>query len=691
MPEGDIRLAPGVVAEFTPTLNSAGYATSNLGRFRAGLFEKLGGWETWYSFTIGIARVLHAWQDFNGTKRLATGSTTSVNVISGATLAARTAQTITPQTKTTDFSPNFTTTASSATVTITDNNIANVTTLDSIEFLTPISVGGLILSGVYPITLVTGTTDYRITAATTATSSVANGGAVPAFTTTNGSSTVSVGFNDHGLAVGDQIVFPISTTVGGLSIVGTYTVVSVSGANTFSISTSTAATSGATVSMNSGNAELKYYIALGPPSANGTGWGVLGWGVAPWGGTGALPTSQTGTPITATDYTMDNWGQTLLASPANGGVYQWTPGTGYSNLQLISTAPIYASGILVATPAQILIAYGAAVQKAIGVAQDPLTYAWSDQLDYAYWTPSVTNPTTGLQSQAGSNRIPTGSEIKAALAVSQKVLLWTDLDLWSIDYVGLPSVFSQTKIGGNCGAISRHGVAQMGGIAYWWGRNNFYRLAGGAPEVIPCSVWDVVFQDIDTDNLDRCWIETVSSFNEVWYFYPSESGGTGECDSYAKFNVLDNVWDYGSLPRAAGIDKSVLGNPIMATPGGVVYQHETGYNADGQVLSPSFTTGYFMLGNGEDFVFVDEILPDFKWGLFNGSQTASVSITFNVINFMGDTPRTYGPYTMTNATNKLNVRIRGRQASVTVTSNDLNSFWRLGRVRYRFAPDGRLG
>jgi hypothetical protein len=312
-------------------------------------------------------------------------------------------------------------------------------------------------------------------------------------------------------------------------------------------------------------------------------------------------------------------------------------------------------------------------------------------LDYTFWTPTITNPTTGKASQAGSNRIPTGSAIKAGLGAPQQTLLWTDLDLWSINYVGPPYVFGQTKIGSNCGAISKHGVAQMGGVVYWWGRNNFYALGGGAPQVIPCSVWDVVFQDLDTNNLDKCWIETVTSFNEVWFFYPSASGGSGQCDSYAKYNVIDGVWDYGPLPRAAGIDQSVLGNPIMATPGGLLYSHENGYNADGQPITYGFTTGYFMLGDGEDFIFVDQVLPDMKWGLFNGAQTASVQISFYVINFPGETPRQYGPYVMTSSTDKLSVRFRGRQAAISLQGSDLNSFSRLGRIRYRFASDGRLG
>lgn len=690
MPFGALTLKPGVNVEPTSTALQAGYATSQLVRFRAGFVEKLGGFIKFFAFALsGVPRAMQAWQDLNNLDWLAVGTTGVAGTAALDVITSDNLTNISPQTKTTNFAPNFTTTISTPNVTVTDSNIANVTTRDSIEFLTPVSVGGLILSGPYPIDLVLGTTSYRIIAADNATASVSNTGTVPAFATTSGSALVDVTLANHGLSAGGSIVFPISTTVGGIIILGTYTVVSVTSANVFVIAGANTASATTTGSMNSGQARLVYYIAIGPVAA-GTGYSISTYSTGSYSGTGSSSSQQTGTNIAATDWTLDNWGSTLLSNPADGGIYQWTPNAGLQNAQLIAAAPIYASGILVSTPAQILLAYGVAVEKDIGVEQDPLTYSWSDQLDFEYWTPNETNPSTGIASQAGNNRIPTGSGIAAGLAAPQQTLLWTDLDLWAISYVGPPgTVFSQTKIGSNCGAISRHGVAQMGGIVYWWGRNNFYALTGGGPQVIPCTVWDVVFQDLDADNTDKCWIETVTSFNEVWFWFPSESGGLGQCDTYAKVNVLDGSWDYGTLSRSIGIDQSVLGNPIMATPTGVLYSHETGYNNDGQPLVWSFTTGWTYIAEGEDFVVVDQFLPDFKYGLFNGADTAIIQITFEVIDNQGDTPRSYGPYSMSASTNKLDVRFRGRQVRITMTANDLNTFVRLGKCRFRFALSGR--
>jgi hypothetical protein len=689
MPVASVTLKPGLNVEKTATLNEAGYSAMAFGRWRDGLFEKLGGWSTFYPFAVGgVPRALHAWQDFNSVKRLGIGSTTALTVITSAGVATA----ITPQQKDTNFTCDFDTTISTPTVTINDPGISNVTTYDSVEFLTPVSVGGLVLSGVYPIALISSSTEYRITAASNATSSVTSGGAVPSFTTTSGSATVDVTFTAHGLAVGDIFVLPISTSVGGLTLVGTYTVTAVGGANVFSIAADALATSSTTVAMNSSQARIRYHITIGPTSGTGTAYSFSTYSSGTYGGVGGSASQQTGTAITATDWTLDNWGQTFLSNPANGGLFEWTPGTGYQTAQLISGAPIYNSGMFVATPYPILIAFGCAVEKTVGVAQDPLAWRGSDLGDYRFWQIGVVNSGTGVLSQAYSNRIPTGSAIKCGMATPQQILLWTDVDLWSLNYLGPPLVWGQNKIGSNCGTISRHGAAQMAGVIYWWGQNNFYAMSGGAPIVLPCTVWDSVFQDIDRDNLDKCWVQPVSSFSEIWFFWSSESGGSGQCDSYAKVNVVTGLWDNDTftIPRSAGIDISVLGNPIMATPGGIIYRHEDGYDADGQPLSPSFTTGYFMLQDGQDFVAVDQWQPDFKFETAAGDTvSAIIQVTFHVIDNMGNTPRDYGPYEMVTTTEKLDVRFRGRQFAFTITSSDVGSWWRLGRCRFRFRPDGR--
>lgn len=677
MPMGSVLLRPGIQVELTPTLNEAGYSASRLGRFKNQLFQKIGGWIKFYPFALGgIPRALHAWQDLNDEQHLAAGTTTELDVITDGSL-----RDISPQFLVSDFTPDFETSMGSPNVIVDDPNIANVTAYDSVEFMTPVSVGGIILSGTYAIALNLGTTTYRIVASDDATATVSPGaGAVPEFDTTSGSAFVVVTLEDHGLSIGDSIVFPLSTTVGGVTIFGTYIATAVGSVDEFTIAVDALASSTTSAFMNGGEAQIIYRIALGPQAA-GTGYGIGTYGSGGYG-TGTTSSAQTGAPLPATDYTLDNWGEILLACPANGGIYQWRPNSGIQNAQLVPTAPSKNTGMFVSSQLQMLIAYGSTDEQAIGENQDPLLVKWSNQSDYTDFVVSST-------SQAGSRRLSTGSRIVGGMTAPQYELIWTDLDLWAMQYIQPPLVFGFNQIGASCGLISKFGAGRLGGVIYWMGNSNFFLLGGGGVQVIPCSVWDVVFQDLDRDNVHKIRCCPNTPFNEVMWEYPSESGGTGENDSYVKYNIVENTWDYGPLARSAWIDQSVLGMPIGASPSGVLYHHEMGENDDGAPINSSFTTGYWSIADGNDIAFVDYVIPDMRWGKLNGAQTASLQITLYSVMYPGDTPRTYGPYTVTQGTDSINTRLRGRQMAIKVESNDIDSFWRLGRIKWRFAPDGR--
>lgn len=752
MPFGSITLTPGVNTERTPLLLRSGIVSSSLVRFRDSLVQKFGGWQKYYPFAVdGIPRDLHAWEDLNNNKYLSVGTTTQLAVISNGALSD-----ISPQILTSNFAPNFSTTASSNVISIVDPNITNVTVNDSILFDVPVSQGGVILSGLYQIQSITGTHSYTIQSATSATTSesnptatnattaagnnvlhfgttpawvvngmivfdlttpsaipastivtgttgttvtlsnnaagagVGNGdsivfSSVPVFTTTSGSSNILVTLVGHGLVAGSSINFPIATTGQGVSISGTYGVLSVASANTFTIAASSQATGSGTFAMNGGQAQLVYKISLGPPAA-GAGFGLGGFGSGGFG-TGVTNTTQTGTDIAAVSWTTGNWGQILIACPENDGIYYWQPGSGFQTATVISQAPPYNTGIFISNTQQILVAYGSSVAIGIGQQQEPLLVQWSDVGNFFQWTASATT-------QAGNFVLSSGSAIMGGLAVANQNLLWTDLDLWAMNYIGPPDVFGFNKIGAGMGLTSAHALQQLRGSVFWMGPSNFFVYSGGSPSVVPCPVWDAVFQNLNTNFLQNICAMPNTPFNEIGWFYPSASSVSGENDSYVKMNILEPgaPWDIGpigALQRSAWIDQSILGNPIATNSAGIVYKHETTNDADGQPLLSSFTTGDFYLEEGENFVVVDQIMPDMRWESFTGTTSAQIQLTFNVSNFPGDTPISYGPYIVTQTTEYLNVRFRGRLMSVTVASADLGSFWRLGSIKFRWAFSGR--
>ena len=394
--------------------------------------------------------------------------------------------------------------------------------------------------------------------------------------------------------------------------------------------------------------------------------------------------TQLGLPLTVTDWTLDNWGSYLISCPVGGGIYEWSPNSGSSLSSIIPQAPPVNDGIFVAMPQRQVIAWGSTFT---GI-QDPLLVRWSDVNNYSSWTALITN-------QAGSYRLPRGSRIVGGLQGPQQGLIWTDLNIWAMQYSGPPYVYQFNELGSGCGLIARKAAGVMNGNVYWMSQSQFFMLGGSGVETIPCPIWDVIFQDLDTSNLDKIRIAPNSRFGEITWYYPTLSNG-GEVNAYVKYNILLRQWDFGTLSRTAWINQSVLGPPIGA---GIdnqgtfyIYQHEIGQNADGSVMNSSFQTGYFVIADGEYKVFVDQVWPDMKWGLYGGAQNAHVDLTFYVTDYPGDTPRTYGPYNISVNTEYITPRFRGRLMSIKIQSDpaEINTFWRLGAMRYRFEQDGKF-
>ena len=747
MPHATIRLKPGVETNNTPVLNEAAYSSSQLIRFLQernglGLAQKLGGWVNYYRSAISSKiRALKGWSDLNAVNHLGIGAESSLNVLTSGNLID-----ITPETTTTNTAPVFVTTSGSNVVTITDSNAPALSTFDYVNFVTPVAVGGLTLYGPYALQSVASTT-YTIFASTTATLSAntstntvagsfvvgktyqivsvgttdftligasantvgvifnatgvgtGTGTAklvgVYAFQTTSSSSIVTGYFDNHGYSVGSAFDIGVPITLGGITLSGLYTVISTPTSNTFTFAASTLATSSVgPTAINSGNAQSVYYIGVGP-QALPTGFGVGGYGVGGFGvGVGI---TQPGTPITATDWTLDNFGSYLVACPAGGAIYYYDPNGQLQNAQYVGgNAPLVSSGIFVAMPERQIIAYG----SSFTLQADPLLVRWCDVGDFTTWNATATN-------QAGSFRIPTGSKIVAGIQGPQQGLLWTDLDLWAMQYVGTPLVYGFNKIGSNCGAISRHCVGQLGNNIYWMSQKQFFVMMGSGPQAINCPIFDVIFQNINSAYLYKVCCGVNSQFNEITWYYPSAS--STENDSYVKYNVTVDQWDFGTLGRTAWIDQSVLGPPIGAGSDNWIYQHEVGndavYNGQTTGMQSSFSTGYFQLNEADNLVFIDQIWPDMKWGTYSGNQNATVYLTINYTNYATDTATspatsyysgspsnqvTSITFPMTQSTEYISCRIRARFMSFSLSSNDTGTFWRLGGVKYRYQPDGRF-
>lgn len=720
--------------------------------------QRLGGWVKYCSTALNSTiRSLKSWEDLNANTWLGIGCTNGVFALLSN---SNSPQNISPRTATTNNPVNINATASSYTFTVNDAG-SNTNVYSSVYVTTPISVGGTLLSGIYSVasapstsqftivnnTPATYTTDQTATisnaspAVITVTTAPVNGtvvnftttgtlptglsvgtnyfvrnssgttfnvsltpsgslintssagsgthtahfpGQLPYFTTTNGSPIINVLFPNHGYTFGSTFTVNIPTTVGGVALYGAYTILQTPlDANNFSFIAATSASSTAAGFENSDNANLVYYYSAQPPYA-ASAFGANAYGANAFGGTASSATP--GTNYTSSDWFLDSWGQTLIMCPPGGPLFAWIPNYYITNAFYIQNAPIVNQGVFVAMPQQQLVAWGSSFTNI----SDPLLLRWSDVSNYNVWIAQSIN-------QAGSFRIPTGSRIVSCMQASQQGLIWTDIDLWAMQYVGAPLVYGFNKIGSNCGLIAPKAATQLSNITYWMSQKQFFMLSGNGVQPITCPVWDVVYQNLNTNYINNIRAGANTSFNEIWWFYPSVNSTNGENDSYVKYNTSLGVWDYGSLARTAWIDQSVLGQPIAAGTDNYLYQHEVGNSAAGNPMNSYFTTGYFAMSEGDQQVFVDQVWPDMKWNTYsNSAQNAVVYLTINSVNYPGDTPVTYGPYPITQQTQYLSVRVRGRLFSFTIGSTDQygnisggEQFWRLGKIRYRLAQDGK--
>jgi hypothetical protein len=535
------------------------------------------------------------------------------------------------------------------------------------------SVAGVTLYGSYQIRNIVDANNFVI-AATTQASTVAVTGA--SGTGTNATLTYSNAIT----FINGATITVASVNPAGYN--GTHTInASSAGSLSYLSATTSAYVANGTISgpfsipENSGLANFLYQKGIGPlPS--GTGYGVGPYGGGGYG-TGIPPIAGTGTPINAEDWTLDNWGEILIANPINGPIYFWNPTLGDPVAQVIPEAPVLNHGIFVAMPQRQIIAWGTTFT---GI-HDPLLIRWCDVNNYNIWNALITN-------QAGSYRIPKGSKIIQCIQGPQQGLIWTDLSLWAMQYTGPEFIYQFNEIGTNCGLIGRKAAGSMNGAVFWMGQSQFFKTMGSGVEPIRCPIWDVAFQDLDRDHVDNIRIATNSRFMEVSWFFPT-IGSNGENTNYVKYNIILDQWDYGTLNRTAWINESVLGPPIAAASDQHIYQHETSPDADGQAMQSYFQTGYFVLTEATVKMFVDQVWPDMKWGYYNQSQGANVLLTFYVTDYPGETPIAYGPFTLTQAVNYITPRFRGRLVSIRIESNDIGSWWRLGNLRYRYQEDGR--
>lgn len=671
-----IRLKPGVSVEETSTLNEFFLSASNLIRFYAGLVQQLGGWaQKATQMFVGTCSGLHGWADIVGNPYLAIGTEQRLEVLEAGNIGD-----ITPIVHTSNIAVTFSTVLGSPFVTIGDATY-NPAAGDWANLATQVSVGGVVVFGLYLVQTVVDGTHYTIEAAFPATSTVTNGGAVPVYTTANGTPIVSVLIANHGLITGDLFPASVNTTVATIVISGVYVITFVD-ANNFTITALTNANATTTASENGGNARIIYLL----PSGSVTVTALSGYGVGDYGADdyGIGSSGQILAP--ARQWSLDHWGQDLIASPSGGKIYYWVPPDTTVVATIISvTAPIFNLSVFVMSQAQIIVSLGAEISGTL----QPLLIRWCDVGDFTDWDASAVN-------QAGSFLIPTGSTIVGGLAVGLGAIFWTDVGFWTMTYLGFPLVFGFNSVASAGGLVAQRAAGVAPSFVMWLSLHQFYQYAfGGGVTPIECSVWDFYFYNVDMSQLSLIHCAPNSVFNEMaWHFPLSQTSPLWNAltpYAYVKYNYVERVWDYGlssQYQRTASINQSPMGGPIGADTNGLLQEHEIGFDANGASMQWSWQAGFVSDADGRSMLFSDWMIPDFK---VEGNAPSLIPI-IQTTDFSSNTPPTnvVVPPIQVGTTDFVTYQARGRGISFgfEASGSNVGSFCRLGAVRIRIAPDG---
>ena len=360
----------------------------------------------------------------------------------------------------------------------------------------------------------------------------------------------------------------------------------------------------------------------------------------------------------ATTWSLDNWGEYLVACHTEDGrLLEWQLGTGVK-AAAVANAPTNNSGIIVTEERFIF---------ALGAGGNPRKVQWCDREDNTTWTPAATN-------EAGDIELQTSGQIMTAIRTKGQTLILTDVDAHTARYAGPPYVYGFERVGTSCGVISRKAVADVDVGVFWMGQRGFYLFDGNSVNELPCEVHDYVFGVMNPAQQSKIWSLNNGQFGEVWWFYPSAN--STEIDRYVVFDYKEQHWLIGNLSRTSGVQRGVFKYPFMTNTDVDLLEHEVGYNMDGSSIFAE--TGPISIGTGENIMSVTKLIPD---ELTQGD----VSLTFKTRFHPNDTESSHGPFDPSNPTS---VRFTGRQMRMRVTGDQIGA-WRVGTMRVDAKPMGR--
>jgi|TARA_B110000285_G_scaffold218070_1_gene267134 hypothetical protein len=714
----DFKILPGVDKQNTTKGAENRWIDSNNVRFRYGLPEKIGGWESLIDDSIiGVVRSQHPFLDISGNRYIALGTDKFLLLYFEGQLYD-----ISPfDADLQQTSATLATVNTSTVITVTTSSAHGLATEDILllDSVTLPSGTGLSAANfedkIFMVNTVPSSDTFTITSSAAATATISTGGS----TTVEVYAKVGPQKQTYGYGWG------VGAWGGNLSTAITNTLSS--GINSsVTVIPLTASAAFPTVGTAAIGTELITYTGKGTNTLTGATRGALGTTAAAHD-SGAVVTNATdysgwGTALPANQTTLepglwslDNFGEVLVATIANGATFTWNPSaasrlttraaTNTSGFET-SNNPTASRITLISPTTRFLIHLGTETTIGTTSSQDAMFIRFSAQEDINTYTPTSTNT-------AGTLRIQDGTKIIGALKAKEAILIWTDNALYSMKFIGAPFIFGVEQVGTNCGLIGKNSAVEVDGVAYWMSAKGFL-MYDGTVKTLPCSVEDEVFDNVDTTKGQQMTAGLNNLFSEITWWYPASSDFNNKAVTYnyaESAQVPGGIWALSDEPRTSWMDANIYQKPyatkfdttltgtfpvILGEVGlgqTKYFQQETGTdqtNEDGSVTTvTSYVTSYdydlvIQGSEGGAFVSVSRFIPDFK------SLVGNADVTLAVKDFPSnsDTTSKYSPFTINATTEKVDTRARGRYINFKIENTGVEQSWRFGTFLLDVKPDG---
>ena len=381
-------------------------------------------------------------------------------------------------------------------------------------------------------------------------------------------------------------------------------------------------------------------------------------------------------------WSMYNWDENVLLNRRGSNIYYFITQASTSPVRAttVTTSPISVNSVIVSPNDRHVIALGAnefSPTATVSGTFNPMLVRWSDQNSRTNWVPSVS-------STAGEVVLTDGTRIVGGVRSKNAINIWTDNSLWLMEFAGPPFTFKFQQAGTNCGLIGPHAGIDYNGVTYWMGFDNFYANTGQV-EVLDCTVRRFVFDKLNTSYYDKVYAGINSEFKEIiWLFVSNDAT---ECDSYVIFSPDEGYWVYGDTFFTTFKDREVFGNTITTgatTTGNFLYNNEPAgvFTGDGETLTSFIESADFDVDDGNAIMFMNRIIPDFDL------STGKIKLELISKQYPESTNSITKEFDITNTTQKVDLRARGRQAKVRVSCAANNASWKWGSIRLALQGDG---